>query len=390
MHVKVSPRRVYEPIGVRPEIVEACEEIRVNELARRVGTDLDLLVDGSEKYSGTRVRHDREAWREAVRFTAATHGGKAQREFLLGIKQSNPTWVKPLGCMVKDLNRAMKSLGSVSWSSTVILSGDVPEGFDNVIPTLGRVVEAYWGSDPEQLANDPNARKKVSKATVKGARGAPSGEWAELIVGETDLSVAVVGASVARKRHPAQHGTRVGYASRILTDPQRRVFTGVKRGGAGVVLVDMSGSMSIEVEQIDELLKVARGLTVLGYSHRPSDIDRTPNAWVLAQNGKRVSTAGLQGYNVGNGVDGPALKWAQKFRESGQPLVWVFDGQPTDSNDHPFGTEECAKFIKQNKVHCVHSIGEAIRAFRKGHNLNTVKFPLGRVGRYLKGIPESV
>jgi hypothetical protein len=385
MHVKVSPRRVYEPIGVRPEIVEACEEIRVNELARRVGVDLDLLVDGSEKFSGTRVRHDRDAWRNAVLFTAATHGGKAQREFLLGIKLSNPTWVMSLRRLVKDLNKAMKSLGEKSWASTVLNTHGIPEGFYNVIRPLGRVVEAYWYSDPEQLANDPNALKKVSKVTEGGAGRPPSNEWAELIVGETDLSVTVTGASVSRKRHPAQSGARVGYASRILTDPQRRVFTGVKRGGAGVVLIDMSGSMDIDPEQVDELLKVARGLTVLGYSHRPGDIEGTPNAWVLARNGRRVASQDLRSGNVGNGVDGPALKWAQKFRESGQPLVWVFDGQATDSNDLPFGTEECAKFIKQNKVHCVRDLREAIYAFRKGQNLTSMKFPEGRVGRAAKG-----
>ena len=385
MHVKVSPRLVidYMSLGVRPEIVEACEEIRVNELARRVGIDLDLMVDGSEKYSGTRVRHDRDSWRGAVRFTAATHGGKAQREFLLGIKKSNPDWVKPLRCMVKDLNRAMKRLNCGSWSSTELDDAGMPKGFSYVIAELGRAVEAYWVSDPD--ASDPETRKAISRATASGRRRAPSGEWAELIVGETDLSVTVTGASVSRKRHPAQSGTRVGYASRILTDPQRRVFAGVKRGGSGVVLIDMSGSMDIEAEQIDELLKVARGLTVLGYSHKPGDTTGTPNAWVLARNGRRVASQDLRSGNIGNGVDVPALKWAQKFRESGQPLVWVFDGKATDSNDHPFGSEECAKFIKRNKVHCVHAISDAIDAFKRGHNLNSTKFPYGRVGQYARG-----
>jgi hypothetical protein len=59
----------------------------------------------------------------------------------------------------------------------------------------------------------------------------------------------------------------------------------------------------------------------------------------------------LPGGNVGNGVDGPVLRWAHRTRRSGERIVWVTDGQVTDSNDHPNPrlSRECAELVRRHQ-----------------------------------------
>ena len=70
-----------------------------------------------------------------------------------------------------------------------------------------------------------------------------------------------------------------------------------------------------------------------GYSHEPGDLAKKANAWILARDGL-IATSFPSGH-VGNGVDGPILRWALSRAKGREPVVWVTDGQVTDSNDHP-------------------------------------------------------
>ena len=76
----------------------------------------------------------------------------------------------------------------------------------------------------------------------------------------------------------------------------------------------------------------------------------TANAWVLCDRG-RLATRSPSG-NVGNGVDGPVLRWAASLRRVGEPFVWVTDGQVTDSHDHPDAllTRQCAELVQRHRI----------------------------------------
>ena len=119
---------------------------------------------------------------------------------------------------------------------------------------------------------------------------------------------------------------------------------------------------------------------VIGYSHRPGDLGVTPNAWVLATSGA-VATQVPAG-NVGNGVDGPVLAWALSLARRGEPVVWVSDGQVTDSHDHPNGelAAECANLVATRRIRLVRDLEDAPRALAAVRWRNDYA-RFGRVGK---------
>jgi hypothetical protein len=90
--------------------------------------------------------------------------------------------------------------------------------------------------------------------------------------------------------------------------------------------------------------------------------------------------------NVGNGVDGPVLEWALARRRGNEPVVWVTDGQITDSHDHPDGqlTEECARLVRVSRVRLVRNLEQAAGALRRSEPTKRSSWPeFGRLGRVL-------
>ena len=99
-------------------------------------------------------------------------------------------------------------------------------------------------------------------------------------------------------------------------------LTGRSTGVVGVVVMDCSGSMSLSVEEIKEILTHAPGATVLGYSDKG---DEGTNAWILAHKGKMVAEIPKMG--SGNGVDHPAIIWGVKAKQRPtSPVIWISDG----------------------------------------------------------------
>ena len=129
------------------------------------------------------------------------------------------------------------------------------------------------------------------------------------------------------------------------------------------------------------MLRRAPEALIVGYSHRPGDSGNTPNVWVLARDG-RVTNRVRSG-NVGNGVDGPVLRWAIRHATSREPLVWVTDGQVTDSHDHPCHSLslECARLVQRHRIRLVRSLSEVEMALRR-RPPSAASF--GRVGRLLQ------
>jgi len=182
-------------------------------------------------------------------------------------------------------------------------------------------------------------------------------------------------------------GTALRYPSRLLVDPHQRAFAKTTPSLGGIVVVDQSGSMDLDHDEIDSLLARTPGATILGYSHRPGDLQGQVNAWVIARRGRRRSDVPTG--NVGNGVDGPALRWALDQRQRGERVIWVTDGQVTDSNDHPQRAlaGECAELVLRHRIVLVRTLAQAgdVLARRRYRSCESPE-GFGRVGREIAQI----
>jgi hypothetical protein len=142
--------------------------------------------------------------------------------------------------------------------------------------------------------------------------------------------------------------------------------------------------MDINDESLSILLRRAPNALVVGYSHRPGDNGVTPNVWILADRGSvamRVPSG-----NVGNGVDGVVLAWVLRRRRGTEPIVWVTDGQVTDSHDHPDDrlTIQCAEMVRRHRIRLVKELESAGRALSSRRTTARSEWPhFGRLGRKL-------
>jgi len=380
-HIRVSPYARGQSLGhvhVQPRAIECAEELRVNTLLARMGFATALLRDGSEKSGGRRIAEAGD-WSEAICFLMAVVGTGAEKDFLSGIRMGCPAWLPGLRALRKRAIQMLNVLDTPRLGSTLCNAEGLPSGFADftvVLATLlTQCMEARPPTTPEELL-------RFRRSLEPGGRRPATGRFADLRFDQTLTMTERPRGSGVRKSNATVCGTVMRYPGRLLTDDQRRAFAGRRSVHGGVIIIDQSGSMDIDVEEMTALLRQAPDALVVGYSHRPGGGCDTANAWVLANRGTVAATCPTG--NVGNGVDGPVLKWAVSQRRGREPLVWVTDGQVTDSHDHPCEelTEFCAILVRRHRIRMVKDLadsGKSLRQPRLGERTDWAVF--GRVGR---------
>lgn len=378
MHIRVSP---FRGVGLEPHreiatrALECAEELRVNTILDRIGFATTQLKDGSEKAGGRRIAQAGE-WGEALRFLLAVLGTGAERDYLAGVRSVQPSWMGGMRAVRKRALSILDGLTADELGDTSLNEDGAPRGYVNVTVPLARIVESA-GHAMVPVGNE--ALRQFRRSLEPGGRRAPSGRFADLVFDESHPSVYRSRTSGARRPRPSTAGTVLRYPGRLLTDDQSRAFSTKRARRGGLVVIDQSGSMNIAAGQLEAMLRAAPDAVIVGYSHRPGDNGGTPNAWILAAKGE-VSTM-PPGGNVGNGVDGPVLRWAISRRLGNEPLIWVTDGQVTDSNDHPNDelTEECAALVRKHRIRLIRELELAGRALACHSGFLPSDF--GRVGR---------
>ncbi len=379
MHARVSPTVascLESWADLTPRTVECAEEFRVNQLLGRVGFDLSELRDGSERLTGTRLAEAGE-WGELVLFAAAVSGTRALGDLLTGVRRVDPSWARPCRELERSLVRLVRRVPTRSLGSTVTVNG-LPGGFAVHTRAIASMVAAHVASGPSSRGSARGPRR--------GARPAATGTFAELMLDEQVVRDRVVAGAAAPRRAPSSSGRRVVRPGHLVVDPARRAFDRPARGRGGVVVVDQSGSMSLTSGDLEALLAAAPGAFVLGYSHAPGSVG-VPNAWVLASRGRAAST--VRAGNVGNGVDGPALRFALQQRRAREPMVWICDGQVTDSGDHADAglSADCASLLVRHGIQMVATVPEALAVLRApGRGMGRPR-ALGRVGAAVTASP---
>ncbi len=380
MHIRVSPYlSEHTPIDfeLSPRALECAEEFRVNHLLHKLGFDVALLCDGTERLGGQRLAETNQ-WGEAVCFFLAVLGTGGELPFVKGVRSRQPSWPSAFRALKKRVGDVVMSMEPSRLGDTEINAEGFPGGFVEVTVVIAKLLSRSMGA---AAPDSPDTLRVFRRSLEAGSRRAPSMAFAPLVFDQTLEYVTRRRRPLRRRSSPSITGTVMRYPSRLLTDPYQRAFTRRRGSGGGVVVIDQSGSMDVGIAEIDRMLSAAPDALIVGYSHRPGDQGTSPNAWILAQDG-RVARVPRPG-NIGNGVDGPVLRWAVGRVRRDEPIVWVTDGQVTDSHDHPCHrlSVECASLVMRHRIQLVATLGEVELALR-GRKSTGGTF--GRVGRELR------
>ncbi len=388
MHARVSPHphhlsRSLDEVSARA--LECAEEFRVNTLLARLGFDVTLLRDGTEKAGGRRVAES-ESWSEAVCFYVAVIGCGGEKEYLSGIRQVRSSWLPALRA-VRKRAFAIVDHSTSTLAATRLNDEGVPSGYASTTLVLARVLTQTMAARVPRTSEE---LRSFRRSLEVGARRPATGRFAPLVFDDSLERGVRNGPRHVPRRRPSTTGTVLAYPGRLLVDEQRRAFVRKTSSGGGVVVIDQSGSMDLDPVALEELLRRAPHALVVGYSHRPGDRGTSPNAWILCNRGS-VAKRYPPG-NVGNGVDGPALRWALAHRRGDEPLVWVTDGQVTDSHDHPDAelTRECALLVRAHRMRLARDLREATGLLRTSRpTVPSSLATFGRVGQQLLEIAAT-
>jgi len=159
-------------------------------------------------------------------------------------------------------------------------------------------------------------------------------------------------------RRCTTEGTQITRPDRFAID--RAIFTRRVRGEGATVLVDTSGSMSLNVEQVEEIVRVAGGAAVVAIYSGREDVGELR---IVARGAFRAPSEALKPFGSGNIVDLPALEWLAKQPE---PRLWVSDGCVTGTGDEGCEKvlEACLDVAKRARIERVEDAGEAVEAIK--------------------------
>jgi hypothetical protein len=371
---------------VSPRALECAEEFRVNTLLARLHFDVALLRDGTEKIGGRRLAEAGE-WAEAVCFMMAVLGTGAEKEYLAGIRQGHAEWLGGMRAIRKRSLALVAQLSTTALGGTRLNEDGLPGGYATSTLVLARMLTQSMAA---RAPTTPEELRAFRRSLEVGGRRPATGQFAPLVFDHSLGAVSRTGAGTVRRSRATTSGTVLRYPGRLLSDDQRRAFAQRVRRPGGVVVVDQSGSMDLVSEEVRAVVGRSPYALVVGYSHRPGDLGATPNVWLLAERG-RVAARCPSG-NVGNGVDGPVLRWALSRRRESEPVIWVTDGQVTDSHDHPDDalSLECANLVRRHRIWLVRDLSEAANALRINQATPASRWgDFGRVGRKLREKPDT-
>ena len=376
-------------LGIDPDLLRAADELRINTIVKKMNSqhDISLLKNGSEKTIGERLATDGTivGWNQAVAYGLSLVNTKGFNSFLSGVRSVNKEWAEQLREMsnaVSDIKDARRSsLADTDTHKLETLSGEefqVPFGFLHTIRAAKAAQRFYRGKD-EGFGNLVGETKSGEVESEEFETGDQKGLFAPLIIsGKVPLTVDVSG-FLHRKKRSAVYGKRILYPERMLTDPYRRVFGSKVRANGGVIVIDVSGSMSLNSDDIEAMLTAAPGALIMAYSHSPGSSD-VPNLFILAERGRRVKDVADVPYrNGGNGVDGPALEYAIRRRKGGEKIIWVCDGVVTDCNDnHNWNlTSQCARLVRRHNIIVQPSMEILLDSIKKGVFVSQPAGPIG-------------
>tara|TARA_A100001035_G_scaffold140945_1_gene110721 strand:+ start:3011 stop:4423 length:1413 start_codon:yes stop_codon:yes gene_type:complete len=148
--------------------------------------------------------------------------------------------------------------------------------------------------------------------------GSGIGYWGKMNIHTPPLTVNLQSKlKGSRQYRPMDYGYNPKYINRFCID--KKIFKQKLNVKGGTILIDASGSMNFNSDDILEIMKLLPAVNIAMYngSHITGDLH------IIAQNGKRVTDTYLYNHSGGgNVVDGPALEWLATMPAR---RIWVSD-----------------------------------------------------------------
>ena len=382
IHARVSPSclpdMLVEQLGVSHNAVRIAEEMRVNIIGRKVGSsegasvgDTRHLADGSESALSKSIVA-RNSWADALTLYLTSYNTDVHKKVRRSLIK-NPQWRGQFDYIEKKLKRLGWKYNPKLFSHKAHYSKDttpcqylfvdersgermgsiVPSGFlDYAIP-LAVLIDEWFDNPPVET--------KEGGEPSKPRDFARSDEWSELRFGLTSLTE-TTSKFLGRRKRPSMTGKYPSRPDRLLTDPERRIFREVAKGGNAVIVFDCSGSMDVTHQTVRNAVEKFAGATIAVYSQTTRS---GANAWVVARNGRMITADEFYDLPLGsgNGVDAPILRWAVKQKKTSKDFVlWVSDGYVTGANDYTSDElkRECAMLSLRHNIIGVDTYDQAL------------------------------
>lgn len=221
--------------------------------------------------------------------------------------------------------------------------------------------DAPKGLEPEMSVDMEGGKPKAGKGS-----GGSDPNWGEAHFVEVPLTESLPAWKLQKRNRAVDEGTIPRYMHRWPTD--KRVFHRSKRVEGGTVLVDVSGSMHLTVDQIDDIIETIPAGTIATYSGN-NNHDGTGQIRIVAKDGKRAKAEDLRAdEHELNVIDGPALEW---LGDQSYPRIWVSDGLVTDRDEDvtPIAVKDAKRLVRQNRITRVEDANEALDRLKRGDML---------------------
>tara|TARA_R100001510_G_scaffold5435_3_gene4350 strand:+ start:634 stop:2142 length:1509 start_codon:yes stop_codon:yes gene_type:complete len=162
---------------------------------------------------------------------------------------------------------------------------------------------------------------------------------------------------------PKEYGQTPNNLQRYCVD--KKVFSKKTKVYGGTVLIDASGSMNFDGDDILEIMNEVPAVTIAMYN----GMGRFGNLRIIARNGRRVDDAYIN-YHSGRGnvIDRPALEWLGRQEPK---RLWVSDMYVVPTNETSRqALDECLDIVRKYNITRLANIDE-VKLFAK--QLNVLK-----------------
>lgn len=360
---------------VDPKSLNATEDARVIHLMNRRNGDWRKVNAGELMLSAQQVRDYEAAFSrlgvrmrggeevpgekvmplvQAARLVAAAQGYYESRLFEGWTASNGLDFVNEV---VHDMHyRHIGGKENPTFEDATAYAQELQQHFDNLEQLIRDAKDALDEADmPEQFKHK---MKELPADQLEDKPGWDNDQWGEMEIQNVPLPLKLRG-DPSRKTRATDMGAVPRYLHRLPVD--QRVFGRRRkhRRFQGTLLIDLSGSMSLSPEQVEEILQRWPAVTIGTYSGYGNGKGVLR---IIAKKGRRCDHEYL-GCPAGgtNEVDGPALDWLGKQRG---PRVWISDGYVSGAGENfqPWFWLDAARKVNRHKIKRIEDVQDLLDA----------------------------